>query len=501
MYKSAGIVTIAVALSLISLISFGETKHADKAGSWYPKKKEELYLMLDGYLNGADPKKLDGRVIGIISPHASYVYSGRTAAYGYKSVMNDPIDTVIIVGFNHAFRHEGIAVCDCQAYETPLGSVKIDNGLSGEFINEHEKIYPLKKAFYDEQSTEMQVPFIQMVFKDASIVVLSIGMQTLENVKILAEALYQVLRNKDNYLIVASTDMCHFLQYDENNRVDDMTIKRIKNFDADKLYDISKARGHRLMCGYGAVTASMIACKKLGADRIEIIKHENSGDVSGNKHRVVGYLSAAFVKTGDQDRVTKKNERKKDMLSEEQKKNMLKLARDSINYYLENGKKLDVKVDDAILNSEMGAFVTLHKNGQLRGCIGNIVGQGPFYLTVRDMAIQSATKDPRFRPVKPDEMKEIDIEISALSELEKIDDPNIIEAGKHGVLVSQGFRRGVYLPQVATQMGWDRDEFLNSLCGHKAGMKPDAWKTGKCDIFVFTATVFGEKSHDGSEER
>lgn len=181
------------------------------------------------------------------------------------------------------------------------------------------------------------------------------------------------------------------------------------------------------------------------------------------------------------------------MLSEEQRQKMLKLARDSIIYYLENGKRLQVKEDDPVLNKEMGAFVTLHRDGRLRGCIGNMIGEGPFYLTVRDMAIAAATDDPRFPPVRPGEMNDIDIEISALSPMKKITDPEKIVAGKHGVMVKKGFTGGVYLPQVATEQGWGREEFMNSLCGHKAGMNADAWKKGECDIYIFTAEVFGEK--------
>lgn len=181
------------------------------------------------------------------------------------------------------------------------------------------------------------------------------------------------------------------------------------------------------------------------------------------------------------------------MLNETQRKKALKLARDSITHYLETGRQLSVTEDDTALNEEMGAFVTLHKHGRLRGCIGNMIGKGPFYLTVSDMAISAATADPRFDRVKPEEMKDIDIEISALSPLKKIDNPEIIEVGKHGVLVKNSYASGVYLPQVATEAGWSREQFMNSLCGQKAGMQPDTWKKGECEIYIFTAEVFGEK--------
>ncbi|MBN3040981.1 MAG: AmmeMemoRadiSam system protein A, partial [Candidatus Omnitrophica bacterium] len=169
------------------------------------------------------------------------------------------------------------------------------------------------------------------------------------------------------------------------------------------------------------------------------------------------------------------------------------LARQTMTRYIIDKKIDKVEIDDPVLNEIMGVFVTLHKNHQLRGCIGNIVGRKPLYKGVIDMAIASSTQDPRFRPVTKDELDDIDMEISVLSPLKKISDPNDIILGKHGVLVKDLFRSGVYLPQVATDTGWGLEQFMNSLCSEKAGMEPDAWKKGKCEIFIYTAEVFGEK--------
>ncbi|MDD5665610.1 MAG: AmmeMemoRadiSam system protein A, partial [Candidatus Omnitrophica bacterium] len=138
-------------------------------------------------------------------------------------------------------------------------------------------------------------------------------------------------------------------------------------------------------------------------------------------------------------------------------------------------------------------FVTLHKRGELRGCIGNIIGRGPLYLTIRDMAVESATGDPRFSKVTLDELKDIDIEISVLSSMKKTDNPDDIRLGIDGVLVRKGFRSGVFLPQVATETGWSKDEFMSNLCAHKAGLSPDAWKGDGIEIYTFTAEIFSEK--------
>ena len=183
------------------------------------------------------------------------------------------------------------------------------------------------------------------------------------------------------------------------------------------------------------------------------------------------------------------------MLNKNQRKRLLEIARSSIETYLKTGKKLEVSEEDPILLKEMGAFVTLHEHGQLRGCIGNLSAGQPLYLAIRDMAVESAVDDPRFSALELTELKNVEIEISALSPLEKIDNPDRIQLGAHGVLVKQGFRSGVFLPQVANETGWSKEEFLSNLCSHKAGLAPLAWKDKSTEIYIFTAEVFSEKSY------
>lgn len=180
------------------------------------------------------------------------------------------------------------------------------------------------------------------------------------------------------------------------------------------------------------------------------------------------------------------------MLNENQRKKLLGLARRSIERYLKTGKKLEVKESDPKLMGKNGAFVTLHKHGELRGCIGNLIGNIPLYLMVRDMAVESAVSDPRFPALDLRELKDIEIEISVLSPLEKIDSVETIQMGRHGVLVKKGFTSGVFLPQVADKTGWNKDDFLSSLCVSKAGLSPDAWKDKSTELYIFTAEVFSE---------
>jgi len=200
------------------------------------------------------------------------------------------------------------------------------------------------------------------------------------------------------------------------------------------------------------------------------------------------------------------------MLNEEQKKKLLKIARQTLETYIIERKIAKFNEDDPELLKSYGAFVTLRKctlnrvrsgsgprsksrdDGEsLRGCIGHIISKEPLYKVVRDMAIASSTEDPRFPPVTANELKDIKIEISVLSKPNLIKDIEEFELGTHGVIVRKGFNQGVFLPQVATETGWSKEEFLSNLCSHKAGLSSDAWKDKDTNIHIFDAQVFEEE--------
>lgn len=158
---------------------------------------------------------------------------------------------------------------------------------------------------------------------------------------------------------------------------------------------------------------------------------------------------------------------------------------------------MEISETDPCLNKKQGAFVSLHDmQGRLRGCIGAIIGEQPLYLTIRNMSIEAAVNDPRFPPLESSELKDIEIEISVLSELKKINDHKLIEIGRHGVMVKKGAKCGVFLPQVGTQTGWTREQFLSILCQEKAGLPTDSWCDGSADLYIFTAEVFKESACD-----
>lgn len=180
-----------------------------------------------------------------------------------------------------------------------------------------------------------------------------------------------------------------------------------------------------------------------------------------------------------------------DLLSKKEQRELLKIARETIVTSINTGKIPQAKTDAPALNTKSGCFVTIKQQGHLRGCIGNFVSDQPLYQLVQEMAVAAATRDPRFYPMKAPDLADFDLEISVLSPLEKIDSVDRIQVGRHGIYLVKDSFRGVLLPQVATEYGWDRDAFLKHTC-LKAGLPENAWQK-ECDIYIFSAQVFGEK--------
>jgi AmmeMemoRadiSam system protein A len=179
-------------------------------------------------------------------------------------------------------------------------------------------------------------------------------------------------------------------------------------------------------------------------------------------------------------------------LSDGQKKKLLALARKTVEEGAHGKKKPKAAPDDKGLMIPAGAFVSLHKRGRLRGCIGRFEADSPLFETVVDMAWAASKNDPRFNEIEQDELPDIDIEISVLSPLKKISDVKEIKVGRHGIYIIRGGRRGTLLPQVAVEQGWNRENFLRHTC-MKAGLPPDAYKDEGTDIYIYDALVFGEK--------
>lgn len=447
------------------------------AGQFYDADPVRLAAQIDAYLkNAGEPPAAakDARVL--ICPHAGYIFSGQTAAYAYRAVQGRPPGTVVVVGTSHQYALDGASIYLRGGFETPLGTVPVDESLAARIARASGFSY-VGAAHEKEHSVEVQIPFIQRVLPGAKIVPIVLGYPTRENVNALAKGLGEALASP-GVLIVASTDLSHYLPKAKANAADERTIDLIRKGDAGAITD-GCARGENMMCGGGGVAAALLAVKKLGAPRIAVLHYADSSAVTGDTSGVVGYLAAA---------VSPATREVKFSLSPDEKKELLNLARQAVRKFVEESQVVSYETQDPNLLGAKGAFVTLKKGGELRGCIGYIEPMFPLYETVIRVAIYAATEDQRFPPVTREELGDLEYEISVLTTPERIDSPSRVEIGRHGLIISQAGHRGLLLPQVAVENGWNRETFLSQACV-KAGLPQDAWKKG-AEISTFEAIVF-----------
>ncbi|MDD5108877.1 MAG: AmmeMemoRadiSam system protein B [Candidatus Omnitrophica bacterium] len=474
--------------------SASSVKQSEFGGQFYPEQKEELSKMIDNLLSKAHPKEAPGDIFLLLSPHAGYGYSGQTAAYGYKLIKDKPYKTVIIIGTSHHKVFNGAAVYTQGVFVTSLGRINIDNELAKKMIGKDPELFSDVSAFNNEHSVEVQLPFLQKLLPGFSagagsasggkIVPIVVGDCSLETCKKIALLVRQAIGVRKDVLIVVSTDLYHGYDFEKADKTDAVTLDSIKSMDYEKLYYNLRDGSAQACGGFGTVIGLAIA-KDLDYKKIEILHYTNSAILTGKPVKniwTVGYASCVAFRLKENN-----------MLNIQQRKRLINIARQAIEKYLKTSTKLQVNETDPVLNQKMGAFVTLTKYGELRGCIGNLVGTEPLYLTVGNMAIEAAVDDPRFHPLSLSELKDIDLEISVLSLLERVDSAEKIELGKHGVLVKRGINSGVFLPQVATETGWSKEEFLSQLCSQKANLPADAWKDKNTELYIFSAEVFSEK--------
>jgi len=461
-----------------------EATHAD--GLWYPSTAAELSKMVDGFLAKVEKEPVSGRIVALIVPHAGYSYCGHVAAYAYKQIEGAKFDTVVLIGSSHNFRFPGASVYESGVYRNPLGDVEVDSAIAKRLIEECKAINFYPRVHIPEHSLENQIPFLQRTLPKSKIVPIVMGKCDEEEFNTISKALINILKGK-NALLIASTDMSHFLTYDDAVKTDKNTISALETMKPDLL----KNRPD-VLCGRDAVITVMTVAEELGADSIKTLKYANSGDVPrGDRERVVGYMAAVIYDSeGSKEKASGGG--LDASLNEEQQEVLLKLARERIETYVKTGEKKKFDAHDERMKVKQGAFVTLRKDGVLRGCIGHIVPIEALCDTVADMAIAAATEDPRFPVVTTEELKDINIEISVLSVPRRVQSAEEIELGKHGVIVRKGMRQGVFLPQVATETGWDKKTFLEHLCWGKAGLPKDSWKDKDTELYVFTAQLFEE---------
>ena len=473
------------------------------AGQFYPADKKELNDMLEQFLTRATTTDIAGRPQILIVPHAGYVFSGQTAADAFKTVAGQPYQTVIILGSSHNYPVVGLALYNGDAVATPLGQIKVNKKMVDKLINNQSAVDDKTNIFINndihtpEHSLEVQLPFLQKTLAPGWQVVLGLtNNDDLKTLSSIAEDLNKIIQKYPSTLIVISSDLSHYPSAQDAVYSDHKILEAILSEDASELEEATeKIMAENLpnlvtcACGASAIKIGMLIADKLELTGTKL-HYSNSGDTEyGDKNKVVGYSAVVFTKN---QQPTINNQQ---YLSPQEQTAALQLARNTLEltFGLTKEKFTDYQ-KYPVFAEKRGVFVTLRKNGELRGCIGLIEPVSELGSGIIEMAKATAFNDSRFSPLTKEELNKIEIEISVLTPPQKISDPEKeIDLGKHGVIVRSGSHSGVFLPQVATETGWDLETFMGQLCSQKAGLPANCWKNGSVTIYTFEAQVFEEK--------
>lgn len=466
------------------------------SAGWYPADPDTLASTVDDLLAGECPARLDGAPLAVIAPHAGYRYSAPVAAAAYRCVRGRGYTRVIALAFSHRYAgaYDGVHVpAALAAYETPLGRVPLDRDVIDALRRSRVFVSP-EGVDRDEHSLELQLPLLQRALKEFKLVPLLVGRMTSQEYAQAAAAILPFLDERT--LLVASSDFTHYGPHYGYTPFRDDVANRLRTLaeqaaapilacDFDGFADhVDRTRD--TICGRGPILL-LLRILSMGGGAVGVrAAFDTSGRMTGDFENSVTYQSFVFA-------------RRRGTLGAEAQEAALTLARRTIEAVLRQEPVPDPPPETLpeTLRKDGACFVTLQNHGRLRGCIGNMVAQGPLYKAIIHNAISAATEDYRFadNPVTSEELKDIDLEISYLTPMKRVQSVQEIVVGRHGLYISVGPQRGVLLPQVAYERGWTREEFLGQTC-RKAGLPPDAWKQPGAEIQSFEAEVFGE--HKGA---
>jgi MEMO1 family protein len=507
--KPHRIILASIVIGLITLYAYSciinpadsNVRSAAVAGRFYPADPVQLKAAIQQFIQDANPPFIK-KPIGLIVPHAGYIFSGQIYADAYRQVMGNPYDVVVIIGTNHTTGDfHGVSFGNYSVFRTPLGDMRIDEQIVQALLNESKDCNKDRTVHVSEHSIEVQIPFIQTLFPNARIVPIIIHPPDYDLCIRFGQALANVLKNH-RALIVMSSDLSHYPNQKDAVKADQTTLETIAGLDLKRfavlMHDLRLPNLETRACGEAAILTGMAATKALGAKQAVIVGYANSGDVPmGDEERTVGY--GAVVITSEPTSLAPAIFNRPEIpsastsLQIEEKKYLLSFARKTITRYLSTQMVPTARNFPPRLQSPQGAFVTLKKTGELRGCIGRMQSFTPLGLTVGTMALEAAFHDPRFPPLQQSELKDLEIEISALSPLKAVATPDAIIVGRDGVLLTKGAASAVFLPQVAPENNWNRTEMLDKLC-QKAGLPTGCWKQ-QAQFKVFQADVFSEHQY------
>ena len=465
---------------------------ATQANRFYTGDARELSEEVDSFLTLHAKDKKYKHVAALIVPHAGYYFSGNVAAAAYQSIPDDvQYKRIFLLGPSHHEWLDGASVnTEYDYYSTPLGNVKVDVETARLLTNtdgtdKTDSVFFYNPKAHDrEHCLEVQLPFLQRRFGEVPpIVPIIISTNDFRKLQKIAEVLKPYMTEEN--LFVVSSDFSHYPKYEDACEVDARTGKAVESGDVERFIaqlEKNARSGVKNLatsaCGELAIATLMLMMQD-GGYEVKHLQYQNSGDIDNHDHsRVVGYHAFAILRKSEFS------------LNDEEKRMLKDIALTSIKDSLD-GKRIAQPILNSkfsILNSRCGAFVSLHKHGRLRGCIGHFGEDVPLHEIVAEMARAAAFEDPRFMPVTRDELDDIDIEISVLTPMRRIESLDEFQLHKHGIYIKKGYRSGTFLPQVADEVNWTKEEFVGHCAQDKAGIGWDGWKDA--ELYVYEAIVF-----------
>ncbi len=454
------------------------------AGTWYPNHPEELAQSILGYLQPV--KRVDGLPLALIVPHAGYRYSGSVAAHGFKQLENGKINTAVVIASDHQPPlSDPISIWAKGGYETPHGVIPVNEGLAERLLAHHPRIRFEPQTHSGEHPIEIELPFLEQVCGEFQILPIMVGHADEAAERALAEALLAELPEQ-GAVIVASSDLSHYPNYEVAKQVDEATLFAIESGDPDQFRRSIRDSMNRgfsdlatCACGEVPIRIAMRVAKGRGADAITRLHYANSGDVPmGDQKRVVGYAAVMFWHYVPPE------------LAENQKRDLLKIAREAVEHFVRTGSTPQEPTADPDFEKLSAVFVTVRSSGELRGCIGQVKADTPLVQAIREKAIAAATGDPRFPPVDDAELSQLTYQISILSPMKRVMSQQDIEVGTHGVAVHRGAHRALLLPKVAQDRSWTREDLMDALFA-KALLPRGDWKD-LAGIYQFTTVEIEE---------
>ena len=480
------IISIIIAIIMMNIFDKQApvVRPATQAGRFYDGNAQRLSHEVDSFLTLHANDATFENVAAVIVPHAGYYYSGNVAAAAYMSLPKARhYKRVFLLGPSHHEWLDGASVnSEADYYQTPLGQVKVDRETAKKLLAADSVIAYRPEAHDREHCLEVQLPFLQRRFEEVPpIVPIIISTNDFSKLKQIAETLKPYFT--DDNLFIISSDFSHYPSYEDACKVDAKTGKAIESGEVEAFIatiDENAKSGIRNLatsaCGGFPIITLMLMIDK--GYTVKHLLYQNSGYVDdGDLSRVVGYHAFAILR----------DETKTFSLSDEEKQTLKKIAYNSIKNALDGKRNAQTTVSPT-LQAKCGAFVSLHKQGRLRGCIGHFGEDTPLHEIVAEMARAAAFEDPRFQPLRREELDEVDIEISVLTPMRRIQSLDEFKLHQHGIYIRKGYRSGTFLPQVADEVNWTKEEFVGHCSQDKAGLGWDGWRDA--ELYVYEAIVF-----------